>query len=195
MVVDNADDLELLFNTADKNNKDFSSGLVDCLPESPKGSILFTTRNNKVAVKHAENSIIEAKEMSEVESQELFKKALFDKSLTKDKENILRLLDLFCNLPLAIKQAAAFLNENKSTSVSDYLEIYNSNDESFIELLSEDFQDYSRYSDVKNPVASTWWISFKQLERLIYLLRNTCVSCHVLHNKIFPFYFYRQLKS
>ena len=39
MIIDNADYMELLFGTI---------AICDCLPSSPTGSILFTTRNNEV---------------------------------------------------------------------------------------------------------------------------------------------------
>ena len=32
-----------------------------------------------------------------------------------------------------------------------------------VDILSEDFQDPTRYSDMKNPVAATWLVSFKQI--------------------------------
>ena len=47
MVIDNADDMRMLFAEADKGN--ISSQLLDYLPFSRNGSILFTTRDGKAA--------------------------------------------------------------------------------------------------------------------------------------------------
>jgi hypothetical protein len=54
------------------------------------------------------------------------------------------------------------MNEN-SMSVSDYLGLYEANDENLIHLLSAEFEDQGRYREVKNPIASTWLISFSQI--------------------------------
>lgn len=49
------------------------------------------------------------------------------------------------------------------------------------ELLSEDFEDDGRYKDIQNSVATTWLISFQQIQRLDdlaidYLLLMACVK-------------------
>lgn len=43
-------------------------------------------------------------------------------------------------LPLAIVQAAAYMNEN-SVGPADYLSLFNEQEEDVIELLSEEFKD------------------------------------------------------
>ena len=72
LIIDNADDVEMLYSRA--NESDESSGspaLADYLPFSRKGSILFTTQNLEAAVKQAGVNVIIVKEMSEGDSQEL----------------------------------------------------------------------------------------------------------------------------
>jgi hypothetical protein len=59
-------------------------------------------------------------------------------------------------------QAAACINEN-SIALGDYLSLLKEQEESVIELLSEEFEDDWRYQSVKNPVATTWLISFEQI--------------------------------
>jgi len=67
-------------------------------------------------------------------------------------------------LPLAIVQAAAYINEN-GIALADYLSPLKEKEEDIIDLLSEDFEDNGRYHNVKNPVATTWLISFEQIRR------------------------------
>lgn len=163
LIIDNADDLELLYNRA--NESDGSCGspaLADYLPFSRKGSILFTTRNRKAAVKQAGVDVTTLEEMSEIDSQKLLETSLIDKSLMEEKDTTTKLLNLLTHLPLAINQAAAFLNENEM-SISGYLEIYESDNEQLIALLGRDFEDQGRYKTMKNPIASTWLISFRQI--------------------------------
>ena len=65
-------------------------------------------------------------------------------------------------LPLAIVQAAAYINENRIT-LADYLSLLADQDEEAIGLLREEFEDDGRYHNVKNPVVTTWLISFEQI--------------------------------
>lgn len=48
-------------------------------------------------------------------------------------------------------------------STTQYLNLCQSSDEDMIDLLSRDFEDQHRYRDIKNPVATTWLISFRHI--------------------------------
>jgi len=181
LIIDNADDVEMLYGRADESNESSDSpALADYLPFSRKGSILFTTRNLEAAVKEAGVDVIILREMSESDSQKLLETSLLDKSLTEGKDVTANLLDNLTHLPLAIKQAAAYMNKNKM-SVSEYLALYEGNDDDLLHLLSEEFEDQGRYREVKNPIASTWLISFRQIssrDQLAeeYLCFMSCVA-------------------
>jgi len=163
LIVDGADDLGLLYRATGESNEDsISLALADYLPFSLKGSILFTTRNYKAAVKLAGKHIITVEAMTETESLELLETSLAKKEYTKDRDSTTRLLELLTNLPLAIKQASAYMNENQ-ISTNEYLEIYQSDDDELIYLLSKDFEDHGRYENIKTPIATTWLISFRQI--------------------------------
>ena len=54
------------------------------------------------------------------------------------------------------------MNENCVTP-ADYLSLLADQEEEVIDLLSEEFEDDGRYHNVKNPVATTWLISFDQI--------------------------------
>ena len=48
---------------------------------------------------------------------------------------------------------------------ADYLTVLDSQEQDIIELLSEEFEDDARSYDMKNPVATTWLISFPQIQQ------------------------------
>jgi Tfp pilus assembly protein PilF len=178
LIVDNADDLELLYDKADESSG--SHALHDYLPFSFNGAILFTTRDRKAASKYADPNVIFIEEMDDIESRELLKRSLQNKRLVEDEDSTTKLLKLLLNLPLAIMQAAAFLNAQDAT-IAEYLRIYVKSSDDVINLLSEDFEDRRRYSDVKNPVATTWLISFEQIrhrDRLAayYMAFMSCIN-------------------
>ncbi|KAK4205172.1 putative kinesin light chain [Triangularia verruculosa] len=154
LIIDNADDRKLLFS---------DTALTDYLPFSRKGSILFTTRNHEVAVKLVgpESHIIPVEEMSRDEAFELLQKGLKGDQV-RDTASTVALLEFLANLPLAIRQASAYMAE-KQISTTQYLGLCKSSDEDMIELLGRDFEDRHRYQGTQNPVATTWLISFRHI--------------------------------
>lgn len=108
MIVDNADELNLFYNST---NNSTSLSLSTYLPFNTRGAILFTTRDHKAATKYAATQVISAEEMDDKESRELFSRSLQNKELLKDNSGVTKLLKLLVNVPLAIVQAAAYLNE------------------------------------------------------------------------------------
>ncbi|KAF2732931.1 HET-domain-containing protein [Polyplosphaeria fusca] len=164
MVIDNADDVSVLFDPLDTGGSE--ERLIDFVPHSRKGSVLFTTRNRKAAVDLASGTALQLGELDEREAKELLRARLLPENhvLLDDKEIVHEFLDMLAFLALAIVQAAAFINKNNST-LDDYLSMYKDSEEDAIELLSKDFEDRGRYRDTKNPVATTWYISFKQMQR------------------------------
>lgn len=154
LVIDNADDVTLLFGD-DK--------LSAHLPFSRNGSILFTTRNREAAVRLdilLENTF-NITEMDQDEGLKLLQKGLKE-SQTSNTEATEKLLDVLANLPLAIRQASAYMARTH-TSTAHYLKLYQSNPKTMISLLSRDFRDQYRYRQCQNPVATTWLITFDQI--------------------------------
>ena len=161
LVVDNADDPNLMFGKKQVDDSVISPFLARCLPSNCKGSVLFTTRNYQVAVRLEAQKLIDVGSMEMAEAQKLLENSL-DSPLIGDTGSATRLLDRLANLPLAIKQASAYMNENQiSTTV--YIEIYESDNEEMIYLLSREFEDLGRYDNIKNPIATTWLISFRYI--------------------------------
>ncbi|KID85971.1 kinesin light chain [Metarhizium guizhouense ARSEF 977] len=156
LVVDNADDITLLFGV---------TRLSDYLPFSRKGSILFTTRNHEAAVKLVvhKSGIVPVLEMDWSEAFDLLRKGLNESQISNTKSTK-RLLDFLAYLPLAIRQASAYMDKNQ-ISTSEYLELCESEREDMIDLLCRDFDDPHRYKEIPNPVATTWLISFHHISK------------------------------
>ena len=171
LIVDNADDFELLYKRADESSP--SRALHEYLPFSPLGAILFTTRDRDAATRYAGSNVIEIEEMDEADSRELLKMSLQNQRLIEDEGGTTKLLKLLVNLPLAVMQAVAYLNA-KGATIAEYLRIYEESSDSVIKLLSKDFEDRRRYPDMKNPIATTWLISFEQIR-----LRNSLAADYI----------------
>ncbi|KAL8409990.1 hypothetical protein RB594_008182 [Gaeumannomyces avenae] len=71
LVVDNADDADILFGSPD-----MPSGLTDYLPESEAGLVLFTTRPKEVAVPVAGSDVVELSGMDPQEAADYLEKLL-----------------------------------------------------------------------------------------------------------------------
>jgi len=166
LVFDNADDIDMWIAKpgSESGSAQGSGCLIDNLPRSKQGSIVFTTRDRKTAVKLAQENVVEVREMNEELSVQLLQKCLVNLDLVNNRQATVALLTELTYLPLAIVQAAAYINENGIT-LADYLLLLEEQEEEAIDLLSEEFQDARRYRNVKNPVATTWLISFEQIRQ------------------------------
>ncbi|KAF2831501.1 kinesin light chain 1 [Ophiobolus disseminans] len=161
MIVDNADDPTVLQGTVSSDPR--SARLSDLLPCSRQGTILFTTRSRKAAWTLSPDCVLELKDMNQAEARQLLVQRVTEDALLDDSLAINRLLSILACLPLAIVQAAAFINSN-ATSVSEYVSLF---EDAGIEteLFSEQFEDPSRYQGMDSTIAKTWHISFNQIRR------------------------------
>ncbi|KAJ4002988.1 hypothetical protein NW766_012638 [Fusarium irregulare] len=166
MIVDNADDMHLFFPQSDPSSKSVSNddeSLAKFIPECAHGTVLITTRNMQVGSRLLKGKRpIEVGKMDEYEATQLLRQML--KQGDESMETLLQLSSRLESLPLALVQAAAFIQENCIT-VSEYLELLNGSEEDLIQLLDEDFEALGRDSDTPRAVAQTWMLSFQQIER------------------------------
>ena len=153
MVLDNADDAEIMYGSG-------SIRLANCLPKSDQGSILLTTRFQKVGASFTSTrNVINLQSMTLIESELLLRARLGDECSEENHSLYQELARELERTPLALVQAASFMSQN-CISLNMYLRMYRESDMSKIRLLSEDFEDDIRDSDAKNPIATTWIISF-----------------------------------
>ncbi|PKS05524.1 hypothetical protein jhhlp_008199 [Lomentospora prolificans] len=158
LIIDNADDLRLF--------SEEPAPLKKHLPLGYQGSIVFTTRNHQVASKLCvpRSNIVQLQELSRQEASDMLRRNLTEVQLHGSEEAIPKLLDFLCDLPLAITQARAFIDQ-VGMSVAEYLLHCQSSDRALIKLLSEEFNDLGRYKETQNPIATTWLISFSHIAR------------------------------
>jgi tetratricopeptide (TPR) repeat protein len=161
MIVDNADDHDVLLGVMDSTSKPVR--LRDYLPRSSRGAILFTTRSRKIAEALTPSNALEVTDMDQADVEQLLKRRISKKTLLDDETAVDELLVLLTNLPLAIVQAAAFMNNNE-VSVRDYISLLrNAEDET--ELFGNQFEDPNRYEGLDSTIAKTWQISFEQIRK------------------------------
>jgi len=160
MIVDNVDSEDVVFEMTG-NNAELK--LVSCIPKTATGSVLFTSRYKRIAMKLTDE-LIGLDAMMEDEANALLKRSLKDDY--KDSEPSKQLLEELGYIPLAISQAAAFIREN-CIGITEYLDIYHESEDDRIALLGEDLSikgpDGSG-SVVPSSVLSTWFISFNHLK-------------------------------
>lgn len=164
LIIDNADETCLFEPRKKGKQADANQSILEFLPESKHGAILVTTRNRAAGVKFTKgvaNAVIEVKPMSSEESKNLIKNNVTDHVLEECEMD--GLADLLGHLPLAIVQAAAFMQEN-SMSISEYIELYNDSEETSMDLLCEPFETLGRDTGVPNAVATTLIVSIDQIK-------------------------------
>ena len=159
---DNADNVDMWI-IKPRSDQGFE-GLIDYLPKSKQGCIIFTTRDRKTAVRLAQLNIIEVLEMNTEAATQLLKKCLSSPDLIEKQHDAITLLAELTYLLLAIVQAAVYINKN-SIALANYLLLLEEKEEEIIDLLNEEFEDNGRYRNMKNPVATMWLISFEQIRR------------------------------
>lgn len=159
MTLDNADDAKVFFGS--------QSNLQQYIPECSHGSLLVTSRDKGIGAKftrYRDLDMINVGVMDPHESSRLICAKLGDLDLSEKNNDVNMLADRLGQLPLALAQASAFIQEN-GIYISQYLELLNGSDQSFLELLSEPFIGEGRDSSVPNAVVATWIVSFNQIRK------------------------------
>jgi tetratricopeptide (TPR) repeat protein len=101
--------------------------------------------------------------MGKAEARQLLARRTTRQALLSNEAAVDILLDILTGLPLAIVQAAAFINQN-NISIPEYVSLLQ-HAGTKAELFSERFEDPSRYRDMDSTIAKTWHISFEQIRR------------------------------
>ncbi|RKK12797.1 hypothetical protein BFJ66_g2646 [Fusarium oxysporum f. sp. cepae] len=182
MVIDNADDMQLFFphNDSSKLKANTESGMSQFIPQCPHGNVLITTRNMQVGSRLTKGKFpIEVGKMDEHEATQLLRQGL--QQADETEKDLLELSSRLEFLPLALVQAAAFIQEN-SITVCEYLELLDGSQDDLVELLNEEFETVGRDSDTPRAVAQTWMLSFQQIERQ-YLFASELLSLMCLFDR------------
>ncbi|KAN0087192.1 hypothetical protein V8E54_000880 [Elaphomyces granulatus] len=185
LIIDNLDDRNI-WTTSDAS----SPVLKTYIPQSKYGFVLFTTRNQQLAISLVGPDVISIPEMDDKMATDLLRASLIHKDLVNDSQTTTQLLCQLSCLPLAIIQAASYMNQI-GISVATYLSLLERQENEMVELLSQDFEDEWRYAESKNPVAVTWLISFHQIQKLNclaadYLSFMSCIDPRDIPQSLLP---------
>jgi len=176
LVIDNADDSSVLFgddrppSTADVLRQEeqaesatrptSASPLCQYIPESPNGTILFTSRNKQLAsnfLRGRSKGLIHVQGFSNQDATRFIQDMIGDQS----EEAVLALVTELERLPLALSQAAAYI-QTRCITVSKYPDLLRG---SLVELFDQPFEDHGRDgTEIPNAVAATWALSFNQIQ-------------------------------
>lgn len=168
LILDNADNITHYwpgkFKHPNTSLDDSETNLAKYLPDDDcDGRVLITTRDSRVASRlMKKGKPITVQTMSMEESKELFLSRIENNDLGEDEDaltNLLRTLDF---LPLAITQAASFIDENY-IPISEYIEALENDDAE--EILQEELNDSRRDEESINSAFRTWKISFDQISK------------------------------
>ena len=127
------------------------------------GRVLITSRDSRIAARLSKpNKPVLLQHMSLEDSVELFRSDLTRNEIKASDEEIARVVQTLDCLPLAITQAASFIDEN-GISVSEYMEALEGDDAE--EYLQEELDDSRRDEDSINSVFRSWKLSFDQISK------------------------------
>ncbi|KAF2731848.1 hypothetical protein EJ04DRAFT_399819, partial [Polyplosphaeria fusca] len=182
MIIDNADDIAVFESQSisksepknkHHNNKGIGStptrfpDLASYLPQSSNGHYMITSRDRQVAFRLTGNyaDILHVEPMEEEESIRLFL-TRFPKSDMPPESDTKELMKELDYMPLAITQAASFINQRTPRmTVKKYLEELRKGEIECGKLLNVQHFDLGRDSKRANSVIATWHISFEYLRR------------------------------
>ncbi|EXJ78157.1 hypothetical protein A1O3_09318 [Capronia epimyces CBS 606.96] len=195
LILDNADDewlwgrglpQELLLAGSGVWPRTPNRPLVSFLPRTMNGSVLVTTRSRQVATFIAEEEVVELRAPPQDEAIDIFIKRLDRLDAALDQKTLVSLLIKLAFLPLAIVQAASFINMVPHMTVQTYMKLLDAHDTDVVDLLSEDFGDSSRYPDHINPIATTRLVSFDHIRTHHTLAADLLSSMACVHEMGIP---------
>ncbi|GKT65775.1 kinesin light chain [Colletotrichum tofieldiae] len=172
MVIDNADDTHLFFQAQEACQADTPTGeskdegnLGHYIPECRHGSVLITTRNKQTGSRLAPGKpATKVNELTTDEADQLLRSMLEEPDRIISAADTSALLSRLEHLPLALAQAAAFIQENEIT-IAQYVKLLDKSNSSLVDHLSQPFEAVGRDSGTPHALAATWIISFEQIEK------------------------------
>ncbi|KAL4770839.1 putative kinesin light chain [Aspergillus nidulans var. acristatus] len=173
LIFDNADDMNMWIE-----GNHTAPPLKNVIPQSKNGHVLFTCRNRILAIRLASPYVFSVPVMDQRAAKEILRKLLIRSDLLQDDHVTSMLLEQLAFLPLAISQAAAYINQNDISLAS------------YISILGEQ-ENNGRYTEIQNPVATTWLVSFLQIQQVNevasdYLSFMACINPRDIPESILP---------
>ncbi|CAI6226601.1 unnamed protein product [Periconia digitata] len=177
LIFDNADSV-ILGSTGMSIERNIT--LIDYLPRSDLCFILFTTTSRDAAKRLTSQETIEIRKMEHVTAQIMLEQYLNTPMAKTEKLEAKRLLKNLSHLPLAIVQAAAFIN-TRNITLHDYQSQLAKQQQRTLKFSSAVPEDTLQQYDIESPVAMTLHLSINQIRResplaARYLFLAACVN-------------------
>lgn len=166
LIIDGADDSDVILGRGVVGQPPVKA-VVDFLPRLLCSShhLLFTTRSRDIADSLiAAGSPIHVGPFSVEEARLLLTRRLENEMNVADDDLVHKLLELLGYVPLAITQAAAFINRN-GCHFRHYLDAFEHNTTDRNLQLSIELQDHRRERGMPNSIFRTWKLSFDQIRQ------------------------------
>ncbi|RDW63506.1 hypothetical protein BP6252_11051 [Coleophoma cylindrospora] len=164
LILDNADGLELFFESNSSAREEKGPYISSFLPRGSQGSIIITTRDSRIGHRLTDlEEPIMVPPLNPPEAEQLLRCKIpsGDRLVTQEMQSLLEILGF---IPLAITQAAAFIQEN-GIAVRQYINELQQSDSDLQDYLEEHIPDPRRYPESENSVIRTWKLSFDQIAR------------------------------
>ncbi|KAL6787041.1 TPR-like protein [Trichoderma sp. SZMC 28012] len=161
IILDSADETEVLYSASESVHDKRS--LAAYIPKSRNGAIVLTTRNRSLASKltGGHKHIIDVETMSEADALTLLERKMGSPLLPSEAslaEDLVKALEC---IPLAIGQAAAYIQARRPrSSIEKYLAEFRKNERESMKLLKYEANDMGRDEETSNTVLRTWAMSF-----------------------------------
>jgi len=164
LILDNADDLDLFFELNPSANNPNHPLISTFLPRSANGFMITTTRDKRIGQRLTDREEeIMITPLASRDAEQLLRSKIPRLENVND-EDIQILVEILGNIPLAITQAAAFIQENSMT-VKTYIQELKASDSDLQDYLDENLPDPRRYPGSENSVTRTWKLSFDQIAK------------------------------
>lgn len=166
MILDNVDDSHFVsFDYGQRNANCYEFVIPQHIPQRDNTAILVTSRDKRASfdlVHQDPERIVNIEAMDEKDTRILFDTRMPNsKGTAEDKGALIEKLD---SIPLAITQAAAYINQRQRMTVGRYLELLDVNDNDPKSVLNLDGGDSRRDISVPNAVFRTWEITLNLIQ-------------------------------
>ena len=171
LILDNADDPVLLGDSpkkglAEATSDDPSPSLLDFVPQTRNGLILITTRDKAMARRLTgdSTSVLMIEPMLQQEARVLLHKMLAANWEAENADQLVQALDC---IPLALAQAAGFINATTPRfTMGKYLQELRKERGAQATLLYHESFDLRRESSAASSVVVTWQLGFDRIRRI-----------------------------
>ena len=190
MVLDNADDTGIWTGLGRQGPE--SLPLVTFIPRGSHGSVLITTRDSELGknLTNSKQKPINVLALRPEDAEALLRSKLSDDEelVQEDANEMIKTLDY---LPIAITQAAAFLDQNDMT-VAHYLQLFRAGKAHTEDILNKGTYDSGRDHEIQTSVFQTWKLTFDQISSqaqiaadilsLMAMFNRQSLSATLVHN-------------